>query len=130
MLDDGLLTVYEKIVTDENRGALDATPLKKVGTAFYGEISFTAAEYYAAKQAETAIVRRVQIHQDKNIGSNHVVVIGDTQYDVGRTYSTVTRGVAVTEITLERATRKYDVAGTNFLAGNAERGVSDDATGT
>ena len=111
MLDDGLLTIYEKIVTDENRGALDVTPLKKVGTAFFGEISFTAVEYYAAKQAETAIVRRVQIHQNKSIGNNHVIVIGNTQYDVGRTFSTITKGVAVTEITLERVTRKYDIAG-------------------
>ena len=112
ILDDGLLTVYKKIVTDENRGALDVTPLEKVGTVFFGEISFTAAEYYAAKQAETAIVKRVQIHQDKSIGNNHVVVIGNTQYDVGRTFSTVTKGVAVTEITLERVTRKYDLTGT------------------
>ena len=111
MLDDGLLTIYKKIVTDENRGALDVTHLEKVGTAFFGEISFTVAEYYSAKQAETAIVKRIQIHQDKSIGNNHVIVIGNTQYDVGRTFSTVTKGIAVTEITLERVTRKYDITG-------------------
>jgi len=111
MLDDGILTIYKKIVTDDNRGALDNTPLEKVGTAFYGEISFAANEYYLAKQAETAIEKRVQIHQDKSIGNNHVIVIGATQYDVGRTFSTVKKGVAITEITLERVTRKYDIEG-------------------
>ena len=112
MLNDGILTIYEKVVTDENRGVLDNTPLKKVGTAFYGEISFTADEYYAAAQAETAIAKRVQIHQNKNLGNNHVIVIGKTPYDVGRTYSTVRKGVSVTEISLERVTQKYDIEGT------------------
>jgi len=111
MLNDGILTIYKKIVTDDNRGALDNTPLEKVGTAFYGELSFTANEYYLAKQAETLIAKKIQIHQDKNIGNNHVIVIADTQYDVGRTFSVIKKGVAVTEITLERVTRRYDIAG-------------------
>ena len=110
MFNDGLLTIYEKDVSDKNRGVLDYTPLRKIGTAFYGEISFTANEYYIAKQSETAIIKRVQIHQDKSIGNNHVIVIKNTQYDVGRTYSTEIKGIAVTEITLERVTRQYDLA--------------------
>jgi len=111
MFDDGLLTIYKKIVTDNNRGVLDVTPLEKVGEFFYGELSFTANEYYLAKQADTLIEKKIQIHQDKNIANNHVITIGDTQYDVGRTFSTIKKGVAVTEITLERVTRKYDIAG-------------------
>jgi len=110
MLDDGILTIYEKIVSDENRGALDNTPLKKICTAFYGELSFTADEYYAAKQSGTLIVKKVQIHQDKTLGNNHVIILDKTQYDVGRTFSTAKKGVAVTEITLERVTQKYDIA--------------------
>jgi len=112
MFNDGLLSIYQKVVTDENSGVMDVTPLEPVGIAFFGEISFRADEYYVAKQTETAVEKRVQIHQDKSICNKHVVVIGSTPYDVGRTFSTVKKGVAVTEITLERVTRKYDIAGT------------------
>jgi len=112
VFDDGVLKIYQKIVTEENSGVMDVTPLTLIRKAFYGEISFTADEYYAAKQAETAIERRIQIHQDKSLCNKHVVIIGKTPYDVGRTFSTVKKGVAITEITLERVTRKYDIAET------------------
>ncbi|MCL2197309.1 MAG: phage head closure protein [Defluviitaleaceae bacterium] len=112
MFDDGRLTIYKKDVADGKNGVFDNAPLEEVGTAYYGEISFTAEEYYLAKQANTEITKRVQIHQDKSIGNNHVIIIDKTQYNVGRTYSTVKKGVAVTEISLERVIQDYDIAGT------------------
>jgi SPP1 family predicted phage head-tail adaptor len=112
VFDDGVLTICQKVVTDENRGVLDQTPLEKIGTAFYGEISFTANEYYAARQAETLVEKRVQIHQNKSICNKHVIIIDGVQYDVGRTFSTEKKGVALTEITLERVNTLYDIANT------------------
>ena len=109
ILNDGILKIYQKVVNDQNSGVLDATPLMLVRTAFYGEISFSANEYYTAKQSGTAIERRVRIHQDKSLCNKHVIEIGETFYDVGRTYSTVSKGLAVTEITLERVSTQYDL---------------------
>jgi SPP1 family predicted phage head-tail adaptor len=79
-------------------------------TVFYGEIGFTAQEYYAAQQAETAIEKRVRLHQDKTLCNKHVVIIGGTQYQVGRVYSDTVKGVAITDATLERVTTQYDIA--------------------
>jgi len=110
MFNDGTLRIYQKVVTDNNRGALDATELKLVGSAFYGEIGFSATEYYAAKQAETAVEKRVRILENKSICNKHIIAIADTKYEVGRANSRVVKGIAVTDITLERVTAKYDIA--------------------
>jgi SPP1 family predicted phage head-tail adaptor len=112
MFNDGILKIYQKVISDDNRGVMSKTLLELIGEAFYGEMSFTAVEHYEAKQSETAIDKRVRIHQNKNICNKHVIVLDDTQYDVGRTYSSIVRGIAVTEITLERVTTQYDIAGT------------------
>jgi len=111
MFDDGKLKIYQKLVSNENSGIMDNQPTKLVGTAFYGELSFTANEYYAAKQAETEIVKRVRIHQDKSICNKHIIVIGETPYEVGRTFSTLDKGIAITDISLERVTTNYDIDG-------------------
>ena len=76
-------------------------------TAFYGEISFTANEHYAAKQAQTEIVKRVRIHQDKTICNKHVIAVDGVRYEVGRTYSTDVKGISITDIALEKVTTQY-----------------------
>ncbi len=109
MFNDGILEIYKKIPQKSEGGnAMDV--LVPYTTAFYGEIGFTTEEYYAAKQAETSIDKRVRIHQDKSVCNKHVIVVDSVQYEVGRTYSGVVKGVAVTDITLERVTANYDIA--------------------
>ena len=112
MFNDGILYIYQKIVTVDNHSETDSQPLELVGTAYYGERSFTANEHYAAKQSETEIVKKVRIHQNKNICNKHIIRVGDTLYEVGRTFSTDEKGVAITDIALERVTNQYDIAGT------------------
>ena len=107
MFNDGKLDIYHK----ESRITVSGQPfevLRFYTTAFYGEISFTVDEYYAAKQAESEAVKRVRIHQDKSIGTKHVIIIDDIQYDVGRTFSTTVKGIAVTDITLEGVVKQYE----------------------
>ena len=108
MMNDGKLKIYRKIPT-KTAGGMPKQVLEPYKTAFYGELSFTANEHYAAKQSETAIAKKVRIHQDKTICNKHVIEVDDIQYDVGRAYSATVKGVAVTEITLERVTAFYDV---------------------
>ena len=109
MMNDGILQIYQKIPT-QNKSGQSIEVLKPYKNAFYGELSFVAKEWYEAKQSETEVAKRVRIHQDKSICNKHVIVVGGVQYEVGRTFSTTTRqGVAVTDITLERVTAKYDI---------------------
>ena len=102
MFNDGRLTIFRKVITDENRGALKDTPLEQAGSAFYGEISFTANEYYQAQQSEVALAKKVMIHQDKSVNSDNMIVIDNVTYNVGRCFNTVKKGIAITEITLEK----------------------------
>ena len=88
---------------------MDATELKLAGSAFYDEISFSATEYYAAMQAETAIEKRVRIRENKSICNKHIIVVNETLYEVGRTQSSTRHGVSVTDISLERVTSQYDI---------------------
>jgi len=111
MFNDGLLNIYRKVVTDDNHSVMDSQTLELVGTAFFGELSFTATEHYGAKQSETEILRKVRIHQDKSICNKHIVGVSGTLYEVGRTFSAIEKGVAITDITLERVTTQYDIAG-------------------
>jgi len=108
-MNDGILTIYHKIPTKGESGQ----PIEKLefyATAFFGELNFAAAEHYAAKQAQTEIVKRVRIHQDKTVCNKHIIVVDGIQYGVGRTYSTDVKGVAITDIALERVTTQYDIA--------------------
>ena len=109
MLNDGKLKIYQKIPS-KSAGGQPIEVLKIVKEVFYGELSFSATEHYAAQQAQTEIVKRVRIHQDKTICNKHVITLAGTQYDVGRVYSTIVKGVAVTDIALERVTTQYDIA--------------------
>ena len=102
MFNDGLLTIYRKVITDDNRGTLQDTPLKELGLAFYVEISFFADEYYQARQDEVALAKKVMIHQDKTINSDCMIEIDGVLYEVGRCFNAVKKGIAVTEITLEK----------------------------
>ena len=110
-MNDGILKIYQKIVTSANNSVTDVQPLKLVSTAFYGDLSFIASEYYGARQSMTEVVRRVRVHQDRGICNKHVIGIAGTLYEVGRVFSTIDKGVAVTDITLERVTTQYDVGG-------------------
>jgi len=109
MMNDGILEVYRKIPTKSD-GGKPIEVLELYTTAFYGELSFTAMEWYEAKQAETEIVKKVRVHQDKTLCNKHVIVIEGIQYDVGRTYSTDVKGIAITDIALERVTVNYEIA--------------------
>lgn len=106
MLNDGLISIYIKAPSKSDTGmALEV--LEFVGHAFYGEISFTVQEYYTAKQEGSAIEKRIRIHEDKTIGNNHVIELDGVQYAVGRTCSIAVKGVAITDITLEKSTMQY-----------------------
>jgi len=108
-MNDGILKIYRKTPTKSD-GGKPIEVLEFYNTAFYGELSFTAMEYYEAKQAETEIVKKVRIHQDKTICNKHVIILDGIQYDVGRTFSTDYKGFAITDIALERVTANYDIA--------------------
>ena len=75
--------------------------LEKIGTAFYEDIGITVQEYYASKQSKTRIAKRIRIPQNTNINTNYVIEISGIKYEVGRTYSTYSKGIAITDITLE-----------------------------
>ena len=110
MLNDGLLDIYIKTPSKSDTGmALEV--LELVGNAFYGEISFTVNEYYTAKQEGSLIQKRIRIHEDKTIGNSHVIELDGVQYQVGRTYSAVVKGIAVTDITLEKLATQYGKGG-------------------
>ena len=109
MFDDGILEIYRK-VPGKSASGQPVDKIKKHATAYYGELSFTATEHYSAKQAATNIAKKVRIHQDKTICNKHVIIVDEVQYDVGRTYSTIVKGIAITDVTLERVTAVYDVA--------------------
>ena len=108
-MNDGVLHIYRKMPA-KSGGGQPIEVLEPYGTAFYGELSFSAVEYYEAKQSETEIVKKVRIHQDKTICNKHVIVVSGIQYGVGRVYSVDYKGVPVTDITLERVTANYDLA--------------------
>lgn len=109
MLNAGILEIYQKKQAKSSTGMALRDSIEFVSKAFYGEIGFTVQEYYEAKQANSQIVKRVRIHQDTTLGNNHVIVVGGVQYDVGRTYSAVHKGVAITDITLEKVTTQYGI---------------------
>ena len=106
MMNDGILEIYRKIPS-KSAGGQPIEKLELYKTAFYGELSFTANEHYAAKQAQTEIVKRVRIHQDKIICNKHVIAVDSVHYEVGRTYSTDVKGIAITDIALEKVTTQY-----------------------
>jgi len=108
-MNDGILEIYRK-TPKKSAGGQPIEVLEPYAKAFYGELSFTASEYYQARQAETEIVKKVRIHQDKTICNKHVIIVDGVQYGVGRTYSTDSKGIAITDITLERVTADYDIA--------------------
>ena len=113
MFNDGMLEIYRKIPSQTASGApIDVLELYK--RAWFGEIDFSVSEYYADKQAQSKAEKRIRIHQDKTVCNKHVVVITEaddskTQYNVGRTANTLKDGVPVTNMTLERVTRQYDI---------------------
>ena len=109
MFNDGIIEIYRK-KPKKSDGGKPIEVLELYTKAFYGEIGFSVQEYYAAQQAETAIEKRVRIHQDKTVCNKHVAVIDGVQYQVGRTFSNTVKGVQITDITLERVTTQYDIA--------------------
>lgn len=109
MFNDGKLSIYKKIPS-KSEGGQPIEVLEFYGFFYYSELSFTADEYYKARQAETEISKRIRIHQDKSIGNNHVAIVAGVQYGVGRTYSAEAKGIAITDITLERVVNNYDIA--------------------
>jgi SPP1 family predicted phage head-tail adaptor len=108
-MNDGKLIIYRKIQT-KSEGGKPLEVLELYKKAYYGEISFVVNEHYAAKQAESEVAKRVRIHQDKTVCNKHVIEVDGVRYDVGRTFSTVVKGIAVTDIMLERVTTNYDIA--------------------
>jgi len=104
-----VLEIYQKRPL-KSGGGKPVEVLELYTKAFYGGIGFTAQEYYAARQAETAIEKRVRLHQDKSLCNKHVVIMDDVQYQVGRVYSDTVKGVPITDVTLERVTTQYDIA--------------------
>ena len=110
MFNVGVLNIYQKKPV-KSEGGKPVEVLEPYRMAYYGEISFTAQEYYAAQQADTLIEKRVRLQQDKTLCNKHIVILDGVQYQVGRTYSDTVKGVQVTDVTLERVTAQYDIAG-------------------
>ena len=109
MFDHGKLNIYMKSVI-KSAGGAPIEVLTFYRRVWYGEINFSVNEYYAAKQAETQVSRRIRIHQDRNIrGGRYAVIIDDVQYDVGRYFHGEDKGVLITDITLEEAVKKYEI---------------------
>lgn len=109
MLDTGILTIYKKIATKSTTGK-PVEVLELYTQNWYGEMSFGVAEYYAAKQAQAKVEKRIRIHQDTTLCNRFIIEIGVTQYEVGRIYNGVDKGILITDITLERVTQKYDIS--------------------
>ncbi len=108
-LNAGILDIYKK-EPKQSGGGMPVEVLHLYSRAWYGEINFTTGEYYAAKQANTKIERRVRVLQDKSLSNLHVIIIDDQQYQVGRVYHGLGKdGRPITDITLERVTQQYDV---------------------
>jgi SPP1 family predicted phage head-tail adaptor len=112
VFNDGIAMICRKIHEEKPRKATTEKPIIEFyKNVFYGEVSFTANEYYFAKQEGSQIIKRIRIHEDKTIISNvHLIIINGVQYEVGRTYTTDVKGVAVTDITLEKVVTNYDTS--------------------
>lgn len=108
MFDDGVLQIYRK-KPGETESGTPTTTLDFDTEVCYGEINFTVSEFYAARQANVKVDRRVRIHQYRAVCNKHAVMIDGEVYDVGRVFHGDERGVAVTDITLESVTSRYDV---------------------
>ena len=102
--------ICNKIQGESNAGIPEKRILEFYKNVFYGELSFMANEYYFAKQSSSQIVKKIRIHEDKTISNANVIIIDGVNYDAGRCYTTEVKGVAVTEITLERTTTDYDTS--------------------
>ena len=108
MFDDGKVKIYQKVPV-KNDSTRPQIELHLHAEVWYGDINFSIKEYYEAMQAETAVDRRIRIHQDKAISDKFVFEINGEQYEVGRVYHGVKHGIAITDITLGRTTFKYDL---------------------
>lgn len=113
-LNDGLLYIYVKV---PNKSLIEF-----VKKAWYADLSMGVKEYYEAEYAENFIERRVRILMDKSLTRQHVIIIGEKQYQVGRvwsgrlnrlnkTYDEFALGAEFTDITLERAEHSYEING-------------------
>lgn len=112
MFNDGIAMICKKIQGENNnKGKVSIPFIEFYKNVFYGELSFMANEYYFAKQEGSQIAKKIRIHEDKTIMSHvHVIIIDKIPYDVGRTFTTEAKGIAVTDITLEKAAFDYDTS--------------------
>jgi len=110
VFNDGIAMICKKIADQNNEGK-ELSSIEFYKNVFYGELSFMVNEYYFAKQENSQIAKKIRIHEDKTIMSHvYVIIINEVQYDVGRTFTTESKGVAVTDITLETVTANYDTS--------------------
>ncbi|MCL1999129.1 MAG: phage head closure protein [Turicibacter sp.] len=102
MFNDGVAAAFLKVPRQTVGGSLvfDFEPYRRF---FYAELGFTVDEYYLVNQAEEVkVLRKIRIRQDKRLSSRHVIEIGGERYNVGRTFSALSHGVPITDVTLER----------------------------
>jgi len=110
VFDAGICEIYEKRTGKSPTGKSVVT-LRLYAPFYYDDINFTVTEYYAARQAETDIARRVRIRQDKSISPvKHVLAIDGKQYNIGRFFHGVERGEQITDLTLEEVLDAYAYA--------------------
>jgi SPP1 family predicted phage head-tail adaptor len=108
MFDDGILTIYQKNQSKSATGK-PVEILTLYSNAWYGELGIGVAEYYSAKQAQAKVEKRVRIQQDKSIGTKHIFIVDSNQYQAGRVFHGVEKGMPITDVTLERVTAQYDI---------------------
>ncbi len=108
-LNSGQLKIYE-ITPSKSTGGKPIETLSFKKNAWYGDLDIVTSEYYSAKQANTEIVKRVRILQDRSLTSLNIIVIDNKQYKVGRTFSGKNQnGMPITDITLERVVKSYEI---------------------
>jgi len=110
MFDDGKMRIYKKI-PGKTAAGMPVTTLSFHAEAWYGDINFTVREYYLARESNTAVTRRVRLHMDKALCDKFAVEIDGLQYDIGRVWHGIERGVPITDLTLAAVVVLYDMAG-------------------
>jgi len=110
VFDDGKLKVYRKAPKKSDAGR-PVPELVFYAEVWYGDINFSVREFYAARESDTRVDRRVRVHQDKALGDKFAVVIDGVQYDVGRVWHGDERGVPVSDLTLAAVVSDYGLAG-------------------
>lgn len=111
LLDTGILNLYSLSNTAEN-GRMPVEKLVLFDTAYYGERTVGYNRLYAAKGVNQRIDKLIRIWRNEDVEVNNYVILEDkNQYRIDAVQHLYDDdGLKVTDLTLSRLEKFYDVA--------------------